>query len=133
MKSLKMLLIFLGLGILAFAQKPDCTSECCKAKEKKGRLTCKLTSSEFRERKATFVANLKKQVLEKKELKDGYAYKFSGSDTTVDELINFIKTERQCCDFFTFNLSVRGDKSESWLHISGPKGTKEFIRDELDM
>jgi len=66
-------------------------------------------------------------------LKNGYAYKFVGSDKTVDELTNFIKTERQCCDFFTFNLSITGDKTVAWLEIVGPKGSKEFIKTELDL
>ena len=70
---------------------------------------------------------------EKKELKNGYAYKFEGSDGTVDQLADFIKTERMCCDFFTFNISVSGDKSEAWLQIAGPKGAKEFIVSELEL
>jgi hypothetical protein len=47
-----------------------------------------------------------------KELPNGNAYKFSGEDVTVDELRGFIKTGRQCCEFFTFNLSVKGDKAK---------------------
>ena len=133
MKYLKFLLVFLGLGVMVNAQKSSCTSSCCKPKDKRTTLSCKLTTPELRERKATVIASLKKQVIEKKELKNGYAYKFTGSDSTVDELANFIKTERQCCDFFTFNISVSGDKSEAWLQITGPKGTKDFIKDELDM
>jgi hypothetical protein len=133
MKYLKLIMIFLGFGVMANAQKAACTSDCCKPKGKKTALSCKLTTPELRERKATVIANLKKQVIEKKELKNGYAYKFTGSDNTVDELANFIKTERGCCDFFTFNISVSGDKSEAWLHITGPKGAKEFIKDEFGM
>ena len=109
-----------------------CTDD-CEAKNKKGVLTCKLTTPELRERKATVIANLKKQVLQRKELKNGFAYKFNGSDTMVDELTTFVKTERVCCDFFIFNLSISGDKSEAWLEITGPKGAKDFIKTELEM
>ena len=45
----------------------------------------------------------------------------------------FVKTERECCDFFTFHLSISGNKSEAWLKITGPKRAKDFIRDELEM
>jgi len=96
-------------------------------------MACKLTSPELQERKATILASLKKQVLEKKELPSGYAYKFDGSDKLVDELAEFIKTERECCDFFTFNLSVSGDRSEAWLELKGPEGVKEFIMAELGL
>ena len=124
------------MGALVNAQKVVCNDDCCKkiaVSKRETPLSCKLTTPELRERKATVIASLKKQVMEKKELRNGYAYKFAGSDNTVDEIANFIKTERMCCDFFTFNMSVRGDKSEAWLEITGPKGAKEFITSELDM
>jgi len=87
----------------------------------------------MKERKATVIANLQKELIEKKELKDGYAFKFKGTDAMVDELTSFIKTERECCSFFTFNLSVAGDKSAAWLELSGPEGAKDFIKTELGL
>jgi len=101
-------------------------------KVKTNELTCNLTSSELQLRKATVIASLKRKILEKKELKNGFAYKFSGSDTLVDELISFVKSERECCDFFTFNLSIAGDKSEAWLEIIGPVSAKNYIKTELE-
>ncbi len=72
-------------------------------------------------------------MLEKKELKNGYSYKFPGSDKILDKLTEFIKTERECCDFFIFNLSISGDKREARLKITGKPGVKEFIKTELEM
>lgn len=115
-------------GITANAQ---CKDDCCKKKETT--FKCSLTTPEFRERKATVIADLKKIMLKKKELKDGYAYKFSGSDEVVAKLNDFIKTEKECCDFFTFNLVVSEDKSNAWLHITGDKGVKDFIKTEIEM
>lgn len=54
----------------------------------------------MQKRKATVIASLKSQIIEKKELENGYIYKFKGNDPVLDELAEFIKTERQCCDFF---------------------------------
>lgn len=101
------------------------------ARNKVTEVSCKLTSPELRERKKTVIASLSKKIIEKKELKDGYAFKFSGTDTILDELIAFIKTERECCDFFTFGLSVSGDKSEAWLELTGAESAKDFITSEL--
>lgn len=110
---------------------PGC-SDGCEAKTKSGTtIACKLTSAELRHRKETVIASLKKQVIEKKETASGYAFKFSGSDKIVDELAEFVKTERVCCDFFTFHLSIAGDSSEAWLEMTGPEGTKDFIVSEL--
>lgn len=108
----------------------SCTDPDCKDNTL---LTCTLTSPALRQRKATVIASLKAEVLEKTELPDGFSYRFNGSDSMVDELIDFIKTERQCCSFFTFGLSVKGDLSAAWLTLTGPEGAKEFIEKELEL
>ncbi|HLF63785.1 MAG TPA: hypothetical protein VI603_08530 [Saprospiraceae bacterium] len=107
-------------------------SSLCKAKSN-AEVTCKLSSQELRARKETVLASLKKQVLEKQATGNGYAFKFPGTDAMVDELVEFIKTERSCCDFFVFNLSVSGDKSEAWLELTGVEGAKEFIDTEMEL
>ena len=130
-KTAVLLVVILMVTLTSIAQKKAaCSNDCCKKKE--ATFACKLTSAEFRERKVTVIASLKKQVLEKKELKNGFAYKFTATDSMVDEITNFIKTERQCCGFFSFNLTINGD-SETWLRITGPKGVKEVIINELEM
>ncbi len=81
----------------------------------------------------TVLASLKKQMLDRKELSNGYAFRFEGNDKMLDELMEFIKTERTCCDFFVFNLSISGDKSEIWMEMTGVKGAKDFITQELEL
>ena len=87
----------------------------------------------MQKRKLTVLASLRKQVQERRELPNGYAFRFAGSDQVLDELTEFIKTERACCDFFIFNLSVSGDKSQIWLEMTGVEGVKEFITRELEL
>lgn len=111
----------------------SCCSPTNKAKNNSAVLTCKLSTPEFQKRKLTVLASLKKQVLERKELTNGYAFRFVGSDKVLDELTEFIRTERECCDFFTFNLSISGDKSEIWLELTGVEGAKDFITQELEL
>jgi hypothetical protein len=53
----------------------------------------------MQERKATVLNSLKKQLLERRELENGYAFKFTGTDEMVDERTEFIKTECTCCGF----------------------------------
>lgn len=88
-------------------------------------------TSEMQKRKETVLASLKAQMTEKKEVKGGYAFKFPGTDKMLDEPTEFIKTERECCDFFTFTISISGDKSEAWLELTGADGVKHFISTEL--
>ena len=96
-------------------------------------LACKLTSPELQKRKQDVLASLKEKVLDKSELANGYKYKFEGSDRIFDELVTFIKSERACCDFFTFDLSISDNKSNIALSITGPEGAKEFIKVEMDL
>jgi hypothetical protein len=96
-------------------------------------IACKLTSPEMQRRKAEVLAILKQKVITREELNDGYKYKFDGNDEIIDELILFIKSERACCDFFSFDLSIGDNKSNIWLSITGPEGAKDFIRTEMDL
>lgn len=96
-------------------------------------LRCKLTTDEIRLRKATVLASLKTQLVERTELENGFAYRFEASDKLLDELNEFIKTERQCCDFFTFTVRMTGYPHVAWLELTGPEGVKEVIREELDL
>lgn len=94
-------------------------------------VTCKLTTPELQKRKATVIADLKTLVIERKELTDGYSYKFEGSDANLDKLNDFIKTERMCCDFFTFQITV--EENVAILNITGPTGAKEFLKEEVNL
>jgi hypothetical protein len=126
----------------------DCGKNCCKkegviagqnvppnmsAGTTSGELKCKLTSPELQKRKETVLEDLKNSILEKKELYNGYSFKFNGDDETMNKLIVFIQSERSCCDFFTFNLKVSGNKSALWLDITGSAEAKKFITDEMGL
>jgi hypothetical protein len=95
-------------------------------------LSCKLTTPELQKRKTEVIAVLKKKVQEKKELSNGYSFRFDGSDETFGQLTDFVKSERRCCDFFHFSLQVK-DTSSIWLDITGPEGSKEFITTEMEL
>jgi hypothetical protein len=94
-------------------------------------ITCKLTTPELQKRKATVIAELKALVLTRKDLVNGFAYEFIATDEILDQLNIFIKTERMCCDFFTFQLTIEDDLAS--LHITGPDGAKEYLKEEVDL
>lgn len=116
----------------------DSVSSCCSSDKNNimgnsKEMTCKLTSPELQKRKTTVLTELRKQVIEKNELTNGYAFRFEGSDAMIDKLNEFIKTERHCCDFFMFNLKIAGDQSSVWLELTGAEGAKDFIKTELEL
>ena len=119
----------LTLSILPLkAQEKRASMETLK---EQARISCKLTTPELQKRKATVIAELKALVLSRKELTNGYAYEFNGTDEILDKLNAFIKTERMCCDFFTFQLTI--EENKALLNIIGPEGTKEFLKQEVDL
>lgn len=147
-------MLFTGVSMQAQTAKPakKCTDDCCKDSKSSPKISssnksasmtgtantskviaCKLTSPEMQKRKAEVIASLKGKILSRQTLDNGYKYEFIGTDGNLDEIMTFIKTERLCCDFFTFNLSVADNKSNILLMITGPEGAKEFIKTELDL
>lgn len=143
---MKKYLILAALGILFSACNcrvaQSCSKTCCSSTDTTNTdstmeitrkpLSCKLTTPEIQERKQTVIKQLKSQVKEKKELGNGYSYRFNGDDATLDLLTGFIKTERLCCDFFNFKLDIN-NQGFIWLDITGPEGAKEFIMTELEL
>jgi len=96
-------------------------------------LSCALSAPAMRQRKDTVIRSLVAQIQSRKELLNGFSYKFSGGDPIVDELAEFVKTERTCCSFFSFHLFFQPQKRSARLTITGPTGTKAFIQAELGM
>ncbi len=128
------LLILTTLTLLSCQDKSTkMTTDKVNQKHKTTELTCKLTTPELQQLKSTVIENLRKQIIQTKELTNGYAFKFTGTNKMLDELTEYIKTERKCCDFFTFNLAISGDQSEIWLELTGVEGTKAFLKSELGM
>lgn len=98
---------------------------------KESQVACKLTSQEFRKRKETIIARLQALITETVPTDKGYKFCFPGTDEAFDLVTEFVKSERVCCPFFHFTISV-GEKQEAiWLHLSGQEDTKEFIQNEL--
>jgi len=95
-------------------------------------ISCKLSSAELEKRKTDVLSVLKNKMLDKKELPDGYSFRFINNDEMIDMLTDFIKSERQCCDFFNFAMHINND-GNLWFDLTGPKEAKEMISTELGL
>jgi len=93
-------------------------------------IVCSLTADE-RVRRAEEIDDLFTGIQQLQELADGYALRFPGTSTWPQRALNFIQGERSCCLFFTFELVFLPNEGPIWLHIRGPEGVKEMIRDSL--
>jgi hypothetical protein len=97
----------------------------------KKQLLCKLTSPELQQHKNTIIAELKTLLVSRRELDNGYAYEFRATNELLDKLNVFIKTERLCCDFFIFRLTIKTEKI--LLEVTGPDGVKMFLSEEINL
>lgn len=88
-------------------------------------------NAEQRQRYTVLIKKLNSGKQEVRELKDGYAFRFSSDPSTVQDLAEFIIYERLCCPFFDFELAVEREGGPAWLRLRGREGVKAFIRSEF--
>jgi hypothetical protein len=91
-------------------------------------VACTLSAPELREREQTVLARIRDQVREVRDLDSGYALRFAPEDAVLPGLATLIELERQCCPFLQFELKVLPASGPIWLELSGPEGTREFLR-----
>jgi amino-acid N-acetyltransferase len=94
-------------------------------------IACTLTPTELLGRRDDLLVGLLKAA-EKSEATDlGYRFRFAASSEVLVQIAKVIDAERQCCRFLRFQLTVEPDLGPTWLDVSGPPGTAEFLTDVL--
>jgi hypothetical protein len=96
-------------------------------------VACALTAPELRERRATVLAAIRGRVREVRELPSGLALRFDPGAEILADLATMIELERRCCPFLRFDLQVLPASGPVWLELTGPEGTRDFLRDTLDL
>ena len=91
-------------------------------------LSCSLTEEELRIREATLMAQFKSAVRSIEELPDGYAFHLPGENKCLAIVSDLIELERECCPFLKFELTAEPKMGALVLRITGPAGTKEFLK-----
>ena len=56
---------------------------------------------------------------------------FPNGTESISKLAEFIANERKCCPFLEFTLRIGPGDEPISLTLSGPEGTKEFLREEF--
>jgi hypothetical protein len=94
-------------------------------------IACCLTSAELREREATLFARFRSAVVETEELRDGYAFRVPGDRKRVAITAEMIVAERECCPFLMFELVAQPNMGPVIVSVTGPAGTKDFLKTVL--
>lgn len=90
-------------------------------------IACSLSDSELAARSELVRQNLLGGVEERRELEDGYAFRFPGNGDWHVRLADFVGMERQCCSFFRIGLTFEPGLGPIWLTLTGAAGTKAFV------
>jgi hypothetical protein len=91
-------------------------------------VACCLSDAELREREATLLAQFKSALTAIEELGDGYAFRLPGEKRLLALVAELIIAERECCPFLTFQLTAEPTMGALTVRMTGPDGTKEFLR-----
>src|SRR6185437_15224256 len=94
-------------------------------------VACCLSDQELRVREATLLTEFKAALVATEELPDGYAFQVPGDKKWLALVADLIIAERQCCPFLTFELTAEPKMGPLALRVTGPAGTKEFLKTSL--
>jgi hypothetical protein len=94
-------------------------------------IACALSDPEERRVREAEVGNLFQTCQSVTELPDGYQLRFDGSDETFAHLSAFLRAERHCCPFFTFELALSPNLGPIALNLRGSSAIKDYVRDAL--
>jgi len=67
------------------------------------------------------------RILERRELSDGYAFRFAAEAGAIAELAEWIGLERMCCPFLRFSVEVEPNGGPVWLKLTGGAQVKAFV------
>jgi hypothetical protein len=66
------------------------------------------------------------------EVENGYAFIFPNESELISKIADFISHERLCCPFLKFSLTITSNNEPMSLSLTGPIGTREFLRAEFN-
>jgi hypothetical protein len=92
------------------------------------RVACCLSDAELRKRVATLLARFASAVIATEELPDGYVFRVPGDKKWMAVVWEAIVAERECCPFLTFELTVQPNRGPLSVRVTGPAGTKDFLK-----
>jgi hypothetical protein len=92
------------------------------------RIACCLSDAELRKRVATLLARFGSAVIATEELPDGYVFCVPGDKNWMAAVWEAIVAERECCPFLTFELTAQPNMGPLSVRVSGPAGTKGFLK-----
>jgi hypothetical protein len=93
-------------------------------------IVCTLGDSARRERQ-DLLHRLADSAAVHTEISNGARFEFTPSSGILQAIVQTLDAERQCCRFLRFQLTVPPGGGLISLDVTGPPGTREFLRELL--
>lgn len=94
-------------------------------------LVCRLEGAEFQERLKALEKEIVSKITNKEETESGVRLYFDDKNNADQTLMDFVLSEKRCCPFFRFDLTLLPDSEGLILEVSGEDGAKEMIKQFL--
>ena len=96
-------------------------------------IVCTLTPDALRARREGLLSDLLRQAETRETLPYGMRLRFAPSSETLATIALAVESERRCCRFLRFAITVEPEEGPVLLELTGPPGTREFLEALLDV
>lgn len=62
----------------------------------------------------------------------GYAFRFPGTIEYAERALEFVRRERQCCPFLTFEIAFEPEGEGVWLYMGGDETVEAYLEREFE-
>ena len=90
-------------------------------------VVCTLGPQALATRREGLLAELVRRAATHEELESGHRLTFAATDEALAIILNAVTSERQCCRFLRFHITVEPAGGPISLELTGPHGTKELL------
>jgi hypothetical protein len=91
-------------------------------------LACTLSADQLPQRRQV-IQQLFRRLRETRELDQGFEFIFPGEEPLISDLMEFVRFERNCCRFLSFELRFEPQKGPVHLRILGSPEAKPIIHE----
>ena len=70
--------------------------------------------------------------LEMRRVKGGYALRYPAAMDYAERILDFIRHERRCCPFLTFEIAFEPEGRGIWLYFGGDERVEEYLTSQFE-
>jgi len=96
-------------------------------------VACTLSPAALQARRENLLHGLVRRTKDRRELTNGYSLRFAAESGVLSEIARTVDSERQCCRFLRFAVTVEPDAGPITMDLTGPPGTRELLAALFDL